>query len=539
MLALTAFQLSAPRVAAWPRPAEVACGRCALRPNAPSMRRARRADAAAAARMAAGAPRREGTDGEGDDSAGGGGEGGGHARDRPPSAQPDSFVRVRVLSVGPPDPVTAASLLTLLPEDPADGDGFRTAFRMSVSAHQARAIRDLLVDKNEADAEEAGQGSSSQARKSSTSSADRQRVGQNENRNYHPQHATPCFRPMRPTTHALFQALLHAQGGQVLEAAVTHIASDVFIASILVRQAPLHGEPGTVSCVALDARPSDAIAIAAQAGAPLYLRRDLLRAWPVSVAAVQLDAAAGLCECMPPFLPLQELSTSHPTFADAPATGASSSPSSADASSRAQPKQHSTADKTSSASRFLDADAAGLAASARPVHAPEYERLVNLYAHLDVAVRCERFRDAAHLRDEITALCPLDRLREALGEAVARERFVDAAHLRDEITRWEHTLEQWESPDTTRSISWSTSTTSLSSFTPWEGDDNDHGVGWDPRIGGMPRFPGRPWVEYDASLDMDYMDTSAHPPDLGDQDMNTGNGDASHDSGPSPADPSP
>jgi bifunctional DNase/RNase len=468
-------------------------------------------------------------------NSGGAADSGQHDQERRPSARPDHFVRVRVFSVGPPDATTAAALLTLLPEDPEDGDGFRTAFRMSVSAHQARAIRDLIVGKADAAA------SATSAHGSGLSMQGATQSGKRKHQNEHD--AVPCYRPMRPTTHALFKALLDVQGGEIEEAAITHIATDVFIATILVRYAPLTS-PGTVSFVALDARPSDAIAIAAQADAPLYLNRDLLRTWPVSVAAIQLDAAAGLCECIPPFLPLQELSTSHPTFADAaPSTTSTSSPSSTSSAalpSLTDPSAREQQDTNLSGNQVHETlfDAGDLSGSL-PAHAPEYERLVKLYAHLDVAVRCERFREASKLRDEIDKICPLDRLRQSLEDAVASERFMDAAHLRDEIARWEYNLEQWESPNAITPVWRSVSDNATpSAFLPWELDRREPDVGWDPRIGGWPQFPGRPWVEYDVSPGMDYMDTSAHPPELGDQDVGGGNGDSSQDPGSSPPDPS-
>jgi bifunctional DNase/RNase len=472
--------------------------------------------------------------GEEGGSSGGAADNGQHDQERLPSARPEHFVRVRVFSVGPPDDATAASLLTLLPEDPKDGEGFRTAFRMSVSAHQARAIRDLLIGKAEAAAAATSAHGNGLSIQGTTQSGERRHKNEHD--------TAPCYRPMRPTTHALFKALLDVQGGEIAEAAITHIATDVFIASILVRHAPLTA-PGTVSFVALDARPSDAIAIAAQADAPLYLHRDLLRAWPVSVAAIQLDAAAGLCECIPPYLPLQELSTSHPTFADAapsPSTLSSSSASvSASWPSLTSPSDREQQDSSFSGDQGIGtrSDGSELSGSLR-AHAPEYERLVNLYAHLDVAVRCERFREAAKLRDEIHKLCPLDRLRQRLEDAVASERFADAANIRDEIARWEYTLEQWESPSTVNPVWWSVSEpSSPSAFVPWELDRREPDVGWDPRIGGLPQFPGRPWVEYDVSSGVDYMDTSAHPPELGDQDVGDSNGDSSQEPGSSPSDP--
>ncbi len=48
------------------------------------------------------------------------------------------------------------------------------------------------------------------------------------------------------------------------------------------------------------------------------------------------------------------------------------------------------------------------------------------------------------IRDEIDALCPVNRLQAALDDALAREEFCAAAVLRDEIDDWEERLERWE-----------------------------------------------------------------------------------------------
>lgn len=315
-----------------------------------------------------------------------------------PSSLPDQYVKVRVLSLGPHDSTSGSTLLTLLPvedEGNSERNGStlgkhnlpKTAFRMSISEHQAKAIRDLIID-------------SAQRHSSCLEAA----TMDNQNASHRA--------PKRPTAHMLLLDVLSAHDSVVSEAAITHVASDVFIASIFLktsnniaessRTENHHGvAPKRSNIKAFDARPSDAIAIAAQANAPLYLHRDLLGLWQVSVRSVQLDAAAGLCECLPPFKSLFDIHN---------------------------------------ALRHEDIQKAQVAP------APQYIRLGNLCAQLDAAVRCERFQEAAKLRDEINDLCPLERLREALQVALRDQRYLDAAHLRDEISIWEQRLAHWEAP---------------------------------------------------------------------------------------------
>lgn len=233
------------------------------------------------------------------------------------------------------------------------------------------------------------------------------------------------------------QSVLDVHKTRIKEAAITHISSDVFMATIYMCSAsrtpataagaspsPTDTPQSEVPDIALDARPSDAIAIAAHADAPLYLHRELLHSWPVSVAAIQLDAAAGICECLPPHsVPLD------------PSLGSSISPDTFSEDDANASYTRGTSDPTSRRKKTL------------PKLAPQLEELHRLYARLDVAVRCERFREAAALRDQISDILPIDRLREALADAVDSERFLEAARLRDEISRWDETLRVWEMDD--------------------------------------------------------------------------------------------
>ena len=73
---------------------------------------------------------------------------------------------------------------------------------------------------------------------------------------------------LRPLTHELLVNAIEALRGRVERAIITRLENETFFARIVVRreEADLH----------LDARPSDAVCVALQAGAPLYVLRGLL-----------------------------------------------------------------------------------------------------------------------------------------------------------------------------------------------------------------------------------------------------------------------
>ena len=75
----------------------------------------------------------------------------------------------------------------------------------------------------------------------------------------------------RPMTFDLMAQLLGSAGSQVESVAVSRLHEDIFYATIRLRAAD-----GQVS--EIDARPSDAIALAQRAGAPIYVAEDVLAA---------------------------------------------------------------------------------------------------------------------------------------------------------------------------------------------------------------------------------------------------------------------
>jgi bifunctional DNase/RNase len=72
----------------------------------------------------------------------------------------------------------------------------------------------------------------------------------------------------RPLTHDLLYTIVGRLGGEVTEIVINNLEGDVFYALITLQQG------GTT--LQIDARPSDAIALAVRAGAPIYVEEDVL-----------------------------------------------------------------------------------------------------------------------------------------------------------------------------------------------------------------------------------------------------------------------
>lgn len=93
--------------------------------------------------------------------------------------------------------------------------------------------------------------------------------------------------PPRPLTHDLMATLLGALDASVTRATITGVRDGTYFAELLVTRAD--GE-----VLALDTRPSDAIALAMRAGAPLLAATSLLRlegtAGPESPEPLDADA---------------------------------------------------------------------------------------------------------------------------------------------------------------------------------------------------------------------------------------------------------
>jgi bifunctional DNase/RNase len=72
----------------------------------------------------------------------------------------------------------------------------------------------------------------------------------------------------RPLTHDLLASIVKELGGQPIKAQIDDLRDDTYFGSIFVRQGD--------RIMQLDARPSDAIAIALGSGAPLYVSRSVM-----------------------------------------------------------------------------------------------------------------------------------------------------------------------------------------------------------------------------------------------------------------------
>ena len=72
----------------------------------------------------------------------------------------------------------------------------------------------------------------------------------------------------RPLTHDLLDSLVRALGGQLVKVQVDELRNDVFIGSVYVRR----GE----AILQVDARPSDAIALALGNGAPIFVAQAVI-----------------------------------------------------------------------------------------------------------------------------------------------------------------------------------------------------------------------------------------------------------------------
>jgi uncharacterized protein len=81
----------------------------------------------------------------------------------------------------------------------------------------------------------------------------------------------------RPLTHDLLYTIVGRLGAEVTEIVINNLEGDVFYALITLQQG------GTT--LQIDARPSDAIALAVRASAPIYVEEDVLAQAAVTVSA--------------------------------------------------------------------------------------------------------------------------------------------------------------------------------------------------------------------------------------------------------------
>lgn len=85
----------------------------------------------------------------------------------------------------------------------------------------------------------------------------------------------------RPLTHDLLSSLVRELGGSAVKSQIDDLRDDMFFGSVFVRQGD--------RVLQLDARPSDAIAIALGSGAPLYVSRSVMLASGVPREEIEKD----------------------------------------------------------------------------------------------------------------------------------------------------------------------------------------------------------------------------------------------------------
>jgi uncharacterized protein len=89
--------------------------------------------------------------------------------------------------------------------------------------------------------------------------------------------------PQRPMTHDLLRNLILEMGAKVLRVVITELRDNTFFAVIEMRNNA--GED-----LLIDARPSDAIALALRADSPIYVNEEVIRASRNTVSAEEEEA---------------------------------------------------------------------------------------------------------------------------------------------------------------------------------------------------------------------------------------------------------
>jgi hypothetical protein len=77
------------------------------------------------------------------------------------------------------------------------------------------------------------------------------------------------FQPPRPLTHDLLNNLIKELGAKLEKIIVEKLEHNIFYAKLVIRKS-------TGEVIEVDARPSDSIALALRAGAPLFVEEDVL-----------------------------------------------------------------------------------------------------------------------------------------------------------------------------------------------------------------------------------------------------------------------
>ncbi len=86
----------------------------------------------------------------------------------------------------------------------------------------------------------------------------------------------------RPLTHDLLTTVVEGLGGELVRVLITKVVDNTYYASLVFRQ---EGE-----MISIDARPSDSIALALRAEAPIYADQELMELTAVEIEEAQLEA---------------------------------------------------------------------------------------------------------------------------------------------------------------------------------------------------------------------------------------------------------
>jgi bifunctional DNase/RNase len=92
--------------------------------------------------------------------------------------------------------------------------------------------------------------------------------------------------PQRPMTHDLLRNVILEMGASVERIVVTELRENTFFATIIMRDRA--GES-----VMIDARPSDAIALALRVDCPIFVNEEVIRASRNTVASVEEEGVVG------------------------------------------------------------------------------------------------------------------------------------------------------------------------------------------------------------------------------------------------------
>lgn len=89
----------------------------------------------------------------------------------------------------------------------------------------------------------------------------------------------------RPLTHDLIGAVIRGLGGKLTKAVISNLKNDTYFAKLVIATSPdgtVSGSPGTGTGtgsrreIEIDARPSDAVALALQLGAPIFVSEKVM-----------------------------------------------------------------------------------------------------------------------------------------------------------------------------------------------------------------------------------------------------------------------